>query len=220
MLKKAAGMAGAGKGSNPHSSGMKGLKHFINEIRACPSKEAQKARVIKELGKFQFVFQNAKQMGSYQRKKYVCKLLYIFMLGYPLSTNLYRESLRICSATKFSEKQVVRPSLGPRRGSPSLCSPFAAPLSHSSLTHSLARCLLGLLQSSPSPFQLHTRSLSLVSLSLPFAFLLLPVQRTTFSFIANLAAKRAHLLTAASLCVPLSLSLPLCPSSSPNSSRR
>ena len=57
-----------------------------------------------ELAKFKQVF--GSNMGSYQRKKYVCKLLYIFMLGYRVELGR-REAILLCGAKKFAEKQVV-----------------------------------------------------------------------------------------------------------------
>ena len=59
-----------------------------------------------ELAKFQQVFQSSMQMGSYQRKKYVAKILYIFMLGYKVDIGR-KEAVQLCGAKKFSEKQMV-----------------------------------------------------------------------------------------------------------------
>ena len=73
-----------------------------------PDKQAERERVKLELAKFQQVFYKAGSgMGSYQRKKYVCKILYIFMLGYRVDIGR-KEAVQLCGAKKFSEKQVVR----------------------------------------------------------------------------------------------------------------
>jgi AP-2 complex subunit alpha len=45
-------------------------------------------------------------MDGYNRRKYVLKLLYIFMLGYEVDFG-YMEALALQSSEKFSEKQIV-----------------------------------------------------------------------------------------------------------------
>lgn len=55
----------------------------------------------------QFKEQSSKKLDGYNRKKYVCKILYMYLLGYDLEFG-YMEAVRLVSSTKFSEKQIVR----------------------------------------------------------------------------------------------------------------
>jgi hypothetical protein len=55
----------------------------------------------------QFKEQSSKKLDGYNRKKYVCKILYMYLLGYDLEFG-YMEAVRLVSSNKFSEKQIVR----------------------------------------------------------------------------------------------------------------
>ncbi|KNC78944.1 hypothetical protein SARC_08642 [Sphaeroforma arctica JP610] len=93
--------------------GMKGLKNFIYDIRECKSKEGEKARVNKELanirknfkGEGKSILKTDKQLDGYQKKKYVSKLVYIYLLGYPVDFG-YIEAVSLISSSKYSEKHV------------------------------------------------------------------------------------------------------------------
>ncbi len=61
--------------------GMRGLAVFISDIRNCKSKEAEIKRINKELANIRSKFKGDKTLDGYQKKKYVCKLLFIFLLG-------------------------------------------------------------------------------------------------------------------------------------------
>ena len=56
------------------------------------------------------------RLDGYQKKKYVCKLLFIFLLGNDVDFG-HQEAVNLLSSTRFSEKQIVSiflvPSLGP-----------------------------------------------------------------------------------------------------------
>lgn len=82
---------------------MKGLQIFIADIRNCTSKEQEEKRVEKELAKIRQKFTNAKSVSGYDKKKYVWKLLYSYMLGYDIDFG-HIQSVELCSSTKFSEK--------------------------------------------------------------------------------------------------------------------
>merc|ERR1719343_787487 len=81
---------------------MKGLQVFIADIRNCPNKEQEEKRVEKELAKIRQKFQNPKLSG-YDKKKYVWKLLYAYMLGYDIDFG-HLQAVELCSSPKFSEK--------------------------------------------------------------------------------------------------------------------
>lgn len=46
-------------------------------------------------------------MDGYQKKKYVCKLLFIFLLGHDIDFG-YMEAVNLLSSNKYTEKQIVR----------------------------------------------------------------------------------------------------------------
>ena len=45
-------------------------------------------------------------MDGYQKKKYVCKLLFIFLLGNDIDFG-HMEAVNLISSNKYSEKQIV-----------------------------------------------------------------------------------------------------------------
>ncbi|KAL7173834.1 hypothetical protein ACSBR2_033154 [Camellia fascicularis] len=87
------------------SSGMRGLSVFISDIRNCQNKEQERLRVDKELGNIRNRFKNEKGLSPYEKKKYVWKMLYIFMLGYDVDFG-HMEAVSLISAPKYPEKQV------------------------------------------------------------------------------------------------------------------
>ena len=48
-----------------------------------------------------------KTLDGYQKKKYVCKLLFIFLLGHDIDFG-YMEAVNLLSSIKYTEKQIVR----------------------------------------------------------------------------------------------------------------
>ncbi|ONL92842.1 AP-2 complex subunit alpha-2 [Zea mays] len=86
-------------------SGMRGLSVFISDIRNCHNKEQERLRVDKELGNIRTRFKNEKGLSPYEKKKYVWKMLYIYMLGYDVDFG-HMETVSLISAPKYPEKQV------------------------------------------------------------------------------------------------------------------
>ena len=84
-------------------SGMKGLTAFVSDIRNCQSHDAEKKRIDKELAKIRVKFSNDKLLTGYDRKKYIWKLLYTYMLGYEIDFG-HIQAVNLCSSIKFSEK--------------------------------------------------------------------------------------------------------------------
>lgn len=83
----------------------RGLQNFISDIRNCQSKEDERARVDKELANIRQKFAASSSLSSYQKKKYVWKLCYIYMLGYDIDFG-HIELISLLSSTKFQEKSV------------------------------------------------------------------------------------------------------------------
>ncbi|KAH6793588.1 Adaptor protein complex AP-2 [Perilla frutescens var. hirtella] len=110
-------------------SGMRGLSVFISDVRNCQNKEQERLRVDKELGNIRTRFKNEKArfyflahvgldgslcdcpfecgegLSPYEKKKYVWKMLYIYMLGYDVDFG-HMEAVSLISAPKYPEKQV------------------------------------------------------------------------------------------------------------------
>ncbi|RWS31256.1 AP-2 complex subunit alpha-2-like protein [Leptotrombidium deliense] len=87
--------------------GMRGLAVFISDIRncECKSKEAEIKRINKELANIRNKFKGDKTLDGYQKKKYVCKLLFIFLLGHDIDFG-HMEAVNLLSSNKYSEKQI------------------------------------------------------------------------------------------------------------------
>ncbi|ELQ39216.1 AP-2 complex subunit alpha [Pyricularia oryzae Y34] len=88
MASTAAGFLGRSSSSN---SNMRGLVQFIADLRNARARELEEKRINKELANI--------------RKKYVCKLLYIYILGWNVDFG-HLEAVNLISANKYSEKQI------------------------------------------------------------------------------------------------------------------
>jgi AP-2 complex subunit alpha len=84
---------------------MRGLHLFIADIRECKSSEAEFKRINKELANIRAKFGDKKALDGYQKKKYVCKLLFIFLLGHDVEFG-HLEAVNLMSSLKYSEKQM------------------------------------------------------------------------------------------------------------------
>ena len=79
--------SGSGGGSlfSRNNSGnvptMRGLVSFIADLRNARARELEEKRINKELANIRQKFRDG-GLNGYQRKKYVCKLLYIYCLLY------------------------------------------------------------------------------------------------------------------------------------------
>jgi len=83
----------------------RGLHNFILDIRNAPNKEEERVRVDKELANIRAKFSSSSTLNSYQKKKYVWKMCYIFMLGYEVDFG-HMEIISLLSSSKFQEKSV------------------------------------------------------------------------------------------------------------------
>lgn len=63
-------------------------------------------RINKELANIRSKFKGDKTLDGYQKKKYVCKLLFIFLLGHDIDFG-HMEAVNLLSSNKYSEKQIV-----------------------------------------------------------------------------------------------------------------
>ncbi|EPY26741.1 AP-2 complex subunit alpha [Angomonas deanei] len=85
---------------------MRGLAHFIGDIRrATGNRKEEEDRVNEELAKIRAKFIDPGHMTAYDRKKYVCKLMFISILGYPITFG-HMEGLKLMAGNTPSEKLV------------------------------------------------------------------------------------------------------------------
>lgn len=83
---------------------MRGLVTFIADLRNARARELEEKRINKELANIRQKFRGG-NLDGYSRKKYVCKLLYIYILGWNVDFG-HLEAVNLISANKYSEKQI------------------------------------------------------------------------------------------------------------------
>jgi AP-2 complex subunit alpha len=83
----------------------RGLYNFISEIRNAKGKDDERQRVDRELANVRMKFANSANLSSRDKKKYIWKLCYIYMLGYDIDFG-HLEFISLLSSTKFQEKAV------------------------------------------------------------------------------------------------------------------
>ena len=92
-------------GSAMSKDGIRGLAVFISDIRNCKSREAEEKRVNKELANIRSKFKGDKTLDGYAKKKYVCKLLFIFLLGHDIDFG-HMEAVALLNSNRYSEKHI------------------------------------------------------------------------------------------------------------------
>ncbi|MCJ1310786.1 hypothetical protein MMC25_004453 [Agyrium rufum] len=103
MASAAANFLGRNSTSGNQNS-MRGLVQFIADLRNARARELEEKRINKELANIRQKFREG-GLNGYHRKKYVCKLLYIYILGWNVDFG-HLEAVNLISATKYSEKQI------------------------------------------------------------------------------------------------------------------
>jgi AP-2 complex subunit alpha len=79
------------------------LTLFLGRVR-----ELEEKRINKEMANIRSKFKG--NLNGYQKKKYVCKLLYMYILGWDIDFG-HLEAVNLISSQKYSEKQIVKYSL-------------------------------------------------------------------------------------------------------------
>ncbi|KEY66423.1 hypothetical protein S7711_06166 [Stachybotrys chartarum IBT 7711] len=90
--------------SSTNNSNMRGLVQFIADLRNARARELEEKRINKELANIRQKFKDG-SLSGYHKKKYVCKLLYIYILGWNVDFG-HLEAVNLISAQKYSEKQI------------------------------------------------------------------------------------------------------------------
>lgn len=84
---------------------MKGLTQFIVDLRNSKDLDEENKRINAEIINIQTKFLSS--TNGYQKKKYVCKLIYIYLLGYTQEINFgLKESFSLLSSPNYSEKHL------------------------------------------------------------------------------------------------------------------
>jgi len=84
---------------------MKGLSKFITQVRDAPTVDKEKKTVDNELANIRKNFIEEPKMKGYQKKKYIAKIIYVYMLGYDVNVG-FLQAINLMTSTIFSEKQI------------------------------------------------------------------------------------------------------------------
>ncbi|KAJ3315097.1 hypothetical protein HDV04_004238 [Boothiomyces sp. JEL0838] len=73
-------------------------------MRTCRIRDLEQKRVNKELANIRAKFKDP-NLNGYNKKKYICKLLYMYIIGYEIDFG-HVEAVNLLNSTKYSEKQI------------------------------------------------------------------------------------------------------------------
>ncbi|GAA5873421.1 hypothetical protein JCM16303_001119 [Sporobolomyces ruberrimus] len=83
---------------------MKGLTQYIADLRSCRVRELEEKRINKEMAHIRQKFKDGNLDGR-QKKKYISKIIFTSILGYPVDIG-HMEAVNLISSPKYSEKQI------------------------------------------------------------------------------------------------------------------
>ncbi|KAH8100718.1 Adaptor protein complex AP-2 alpha subunit [Cristinia sonorae] len=86
------------------ATSMRGLTQFIADIRGARVKELEEKRINKEMANIRKRFKDG-NLDGYQKKKYVAKVIFTYILGYKVDVG-HMEAVNLISSPKYSEKQI------------------------------------------------------------------------------------------------------------------
>ena len=86
------------------SSSMRGLTQYIADLRACRVRELEERRINKEMAHIRAKFKEG-QLDGYQKKKYLSKIVFTYILGYQVDIG-HMEAVNLIASSKYSEKQI------------------------------------------------------------------------------------------------------------------
>ena len=84
---------------------MRGLTVFITDLRNCKNEGDEKMRINYELANIRMKLKRYKSFDCYQRKKYLCKLVYMYLLGYKPDLGC-NEAISLLSSNSYPEKKI------------------------------------------------------------------------------------------------------------------
>ncbi|KAK7064230.1 adaptin N terminal region-domain-containing protein [Favolaschia claudopus] len=80
------------------------LHQFIADIRSARVRELEEKRINKEMANIRKKFKDG-NLDGYQKKKYVAKIIFTYILGYKVDVG-HMEAVNLISSSKYSEKQI------------------------------------------------------------------------------------------------------------------
>ncbi|KAL0581610.1 hypothetical protein V5O48_000426 [Marasmius crinis-equi] len=88
------------------ATSMRGLTQasFIADIRGARVRELEEKRINKEMANIRKKFKDG-NLDGYQKKKYVAKIIFTYILGYKVDVG-HMEAVNLISSPKYSEKQI------------------------------------------------------------------------------------------------------------------
>ncbi|KAF8641088.1 hypothetical protein AX17_000732 [Amanita inopinata Kibby_2008] len=86
------------------ATSMRGLTQFIADIRGARVRELEEKRINKEMANIRKKFKDG-NLDGYQKKKYVAKIVFTYILGYKVDIG-HMEAVNLISSAKYSEKQI------------------------------------------------------------------------------------------------------------------
>ncbi|KIJ68452.1 hypothetical protein HYDPIDRAFT_173169 [Hydnomerulius pinastri MD-312] len=86
------------------AANMRGLTQFIADIRGARVRELEEKRINKEMANIRKKFKDG-NLDGYQKKKYVAKIIFTYILGYKVDVG-HMEAVNLISSNKYSEKQI------------------------------------------------------------------------------------------------------------------
>ncbi|KAG7099213.1 hypothetical protein E1B28_001080 [Marasmius oreades] len=86
------------------ATSMRGLTQFIADIRGARVRELEEKRINKEMANIRKKFKDG-NLDGYQKKKYVAKIIFTYILGYKVDIG-HMEAVNLISSPKYSEKQI------------------------------------------------------------------------------------------------------------------
>ncbi|KAJ7597040.1 adaptin N terminal region-domain-containing protein [Mycena floridula] len=86
------------------ATSMRGLTQFIADIRGARVRDLEEKRINKEMANIRKKFKDG-NLDGYQKKKYVAKIIFTYILGYKVDVG-HMEAVNLISSPKYSEKQI------------------------------------------------------------------------------------------------------------------
>ncbi|RXK42346.1 AP-2 complex subunit alpha [Tremella mesenterica] len=86
------------------ATSMRGLTQYISDIRACRVRELEEKRINREMAHIRQKFKDG-SLDGYQKKKYLAKVVFTYILGYKVDVG-HMEAVNLISSTRYTEKQI------------------------------------------------------------------------------------------------------------------
>ncbi|WWC90553.1 uncharacterized protein L201_005489 [Kwoniella dendrophila CBS 6074] len=86
------------------ATSMRGLTQYISDLRSCRVRELEEKRINREMAHIRQKFKDG-NLDGYQKKKYLAKVVFTYILGYKVDVG-HMEAVNLISSSKYSEKQI------------------------------------------------------------------------------------------------------------------